>query len=199
MRWFMRPGNSRISGCSVPPKATFISWKPRQTPRIGTPRRYARLRPTPGPRRRDARRRAHARRCGSVLNRVGWTLARAPVSNTPSTTSSSASISVISGAPANISGRAPATSATARRFLSPVSLNGEPAFDAMRVADHADDRSLHRLGSHLPARKSRNASSSRPSASSRIGRGVAKLKRSQLSRRPARTAVQGLQRCARGS
>ena len=25
IRWFMRPGNSRISGCSEPPKATFIS------------------------------------------------------------------------------------------------------------------------------------------------------------------------------
>ena len=34
----MRPGNSRISGCSEPPKATFISCKPRQMPNSGTPR-----------------------------------------------------------------------------------------------------------------------------------------------------------------
>ena len=32
------PGNSRISGCSEPPNATFISWKPRQMPKSGTPR-----------------------------------------------------------------------------------------------------------------------------------------------------------------
>ena len=38
MRWFMRPGSSRISGCSEPPKATFISCKPRQMPNSGTPR-----------------------------------------------------------------------------------------------------------------------------------------------------------------
>ncbi len=60
----------------------------------------------------------------------------------------------------------------------PCCLNGESAFDAMRVGNHTDHGSRHRR-SHLPVRKSRNASSSRPSASSRIGRGVAKLKRSQ--------------------
>src|SRR5580704_709273 len=38
MRWFMRPGSSRISGCSEPPNATFISWNPRQMPNSGTPR-----------------------------------------------------------------------------------------------------------------------------------------------------------------
>ena len=36
-RWFMRPGSSEISGCSVPPKATLISCRPRQTPNSGTP------------------------------------------------------------------------------------------------------------------------------------------------------------------
>ena len=38
IRWFMRPGNSRISGCSEPPKATFISCRPRQMPNSGMPR-----------------------------------------------------------------------------------------------------------------------------------------------------------------
>src|SRR6185312_3314084 len=37
-RWFMRPGISRISGCRVPPNATFISCRPRQMPNKGTPR-----------------------------------------------------------------------------------------------------------------------------------------------------------------
>ena len=38
IRWFIRPGISRISGWSVPPKATLNSWKPRQMPKTGTPR-----------------------------------------------------------------------------------------------------------------------------------------------------------------
>ena len=46
-------------------------------------------------------------------------MARAPVSTMPSTASSKAPISVISGDPANISGNAPDTSATARRLRSP--------------------------------------------------------------------------------
>jgi hypothetical protein len=46
-------------------------------------------------------------------------LARAPVSTMPSTTSSSAPTSVMSGVPANIKGSAPDTSATARMLRSP--------------------------------------------------------------------------------
>ena len=38
IRWLTRPGSSRISGCKVPPNATFISCKPRQMPKMGTPR-----------------------------------------------------------------------------------------------------------------------------------------------------------------
>ena len=57
----------------------------------------------------------------------------------PSTVSSSAPMSVISGVPANISGSAPATSATARRLRSPTRCAGKLALDQMRAADHADD------------------------------------------------------------
>ena len=62
-----------------------------------------------------------ARGAGPPSRRTGsdghW---RAPRSSRmPSTTSSNASASVISGVPANISGSAPATSATARRLRSP--------------------------------------------------------------------------------
>ena len=58
----------------------------------------------------------------------------------------------------------------------PAKLCRKAVLDDVRVADHADHRSLDGQ-----ARKSLNASSSRLMASSRIGRGVAKLKRSQVS------------------
>ena len=68
-RWFMRPGSSRISGCSEPPKATFISCRPRQTPNSGTPRStQARIRPAPW--RRAPRRRARA--WDWARRRNGW-------------------------------------------------------------------------------------------------------------------------------
>src|ERR1700751_1113782 len=54
-----------------------------------------------------------------MLKRDGCTLARPPVSSTPSTVASSVGMSVISGTLANISGSAPATSATARKLRSP--------------------------------------------------------------------------------
>ena len=56
----------------------------------------------------------------------------------------------MSGAPANISGSAPATSATARRLRSPTNCDGEPVLDVMRVADHADHGSLHGLALTCP-------------------------------------------------
>ena len=84
MRWFMRPGSSRISGCSVPPNATFISWKPRQMPNIGMPRAtQASISGSASASRSWSY--GSCAGCGSVRKRVGWTLARAPVSTTPST------------------------------------------------------------------------------------------------------------------
>src|SRR5581483_8251152 len=55
------------------------------------------------------------------------------------------------------------------------------ALDAMGVADHADHGFAHAEAPRLPPRRSANAASRRRSASSRIGRGVAKLKRSHVS------------------
>src|SRR5215813_331659 len=59
-----------------------------------------------------------------MLKRDGCTFARPPVSSTPSTVASRVPMSVISGTLAKISGRAPATSATARRLRSPASCAG---------------------------------------------------------------------------
>ena len=52
--------------------------------------------------------------------------------------------SVISGEPANISGNAPDTSATARRLRSPTICVCETIFDAMGVSDHTDHGPSHR-------------------------------------------------------
>ena len=88
--------------------------------------------------------------CGSTPKRRGCTLARPPVSRMPSTASSSAPISVIVAQPANIIGSAPATSAIARRLVSPhiCTVN---RFSISRVLPITPmSGPFHRPASHLP-------------------------------------------------
>ena len=110
----------------------------------------------------------------------------------PSTNSSSSPMSVMSGAPANMIGRAPATSATARRLRSPTRCAVNRFSTRCVVAiTPTTGRFMSALSRSLPANRQmrRRAASS---ASSRIGRGVAKLKRSQrLAARPELLAGAG--------